>query len=161
MKEIREAAAASTSRVGSTGQVYRSRSQGDMKRLGSQSLDGTVLPTSMRPMEGMSMSMGANDLGGDAKKLVMSRSSGRQVSVRDKGPQNLSTLSGGLTYQPEPKTTYGREDTVSPEQVRLKVDSFATRQRASACIHHGSRATNCLPACLPACLQYLSTNLLV
>ena len=43
-----------------------------MKRLGSQSLNGTVLPTSMRPMEGMSM--GANDLGG-TQELGMSRSS--------------------------------------------------------------------------------------
>ena len=119
MKEIREAAVASTSQVGSTGQVYRSKSQGDMKRLGSQSLDGTVLPTSMRPMEGMSM--GANDLGGDPKRLGMSRSSGRQVSMRDKGPQNLSTVSGGVTYQPDAKTTYGRDDTVSPEQVRAAV----------------------------------------
>ena len=91
----------------------------------------------------------------------MSRSSGRQVSVRDKGPQNLSTVSGGVTYQPDAKTTYGRDDTVSPEQVRAEVVRWFCDATACECMHRDSRAANCLLPCLPACLQCLPTNLSV
>ena len=146
MKEVRAAAMAQTATVGSTGQVYRSKSQGDLgkqARLGSAALDHTVLPTSMRPMDYLSVSQGAP---GSAGKNAPGSSA--MSSVLMKGPQNLSTKSGGVTFQPDSTVTYGRDDTVSPEQVN---------SMSSQSVRHSLTLTT-PPAVLRAARQHCNSS---
>ena len=93
MRDVRKEAEAATSPAG---KLKRSGTAGGSLK----GLEGQFAPGSMRPIKNLALAGGLD---------------GQKTAAAPRGPQNQSTASGGLTEQPDPSLTYGRDDTVAPE----------------------------------------------
>lgn len=107
-REIRKAAQAEG--AGGSGKYLRSRSAGGGSSNSNslKELSNLHPPGSMRPMDSLLLAEESGPGGRSSK--------GQLLANPSKGPQAQHTPSGGMTIAPDPKLTYGRDDTVAPEQ---------------------------------------------
>jgi len=147
-REIRKAAQAEG--AGGSGKYLRSRSAGggNSNSNSLKELSNLHPPGSMRPMDSLLLAEESGPGGRSSKRQLLASPS--------KQPQAQHTPSGGMTIAPDPKLTYGRDDTGAPEQELEVLKAILLREgylHRIAETAASKEATKTVPTALPDLLD--------